>query len=724
MGYPTGTKKDEEDILREAKERYDAGWQHDEENITEAYDDLRFGAGEQWPTMIAQERTSDGRPMLTSNMIPKFVKQITGDMRLNKPAIKVRPAGGGASKEVADIATGLIRNIEANSDAGTIYIKGGESAVRAGLGGWAIVTEYTDDDIFEQDIRIRQIPDPLNVIFDPDAREITREDAKWAFWVRKFSYEAFKAKWPDAKISSWDQARTLGMGNAWFTENEVMVAWYYVKKPTKKTLYQLANGEVVDGDDYEGTEKPVKTRVVETHKVCLYEITEAEILSGPTELAGKYIPLVPVIGEEIPLEDRVVRHGAIRFAKDPQRMYNYHQTTAVEAHALAPKAPFIGTTEQFKGLEKEWRQANRRNLPYLRYNSDPKAPGAPQRSSASTDISASMALAERAENDMYGTIGIYPPSLGQKSNEQSGKAIIARQREADVGSYVYIDNLSKAIAYTGRILVDMIPKIYDTARTIRTLNEDGTEEEVEINKPIPGELEKFDNDITIGRYDVVVETGPAYSTKRAEAAQAMTEFASLNPQGSQIVMDLIAKAQDWPDAERFEQRFKMALPPGIDPEVDIWRMQIQEQMKQMLPPQPPDPALVVEERKAEAMAMKEQNEARKLDLEERRVSLEEMQAQAEHMLAQAEQTRKNAETSIKATQVALERRSMEIGHRETAMQQETERMASMPPSVIPPELIGQLAQVAGALTVAAQKMGGPKRVLYRPDGTVAGVVPE
>lgn len=715
--YPTEVTPDEQDILKTAVERYDLAWQHEEHNINEAYDDLQFIAGEQWEPSIAKERQTDGRPMLTVNMLPKFIKQITGDMRMNKPAIKVRPVGGGADKDRAEIYTGLIRNIETLSDASTVYTRGGESASRCGIGGWVIETDYSDDDAFLQNIRLKYISDPLNILFDPDAKEISREDAKWAFWVRAFSYDAYKLRWPDAKVSSWDAARTLGMGTDWYNEDEVKVAWYWVKKPIAKTLGQMADGSVVDMATHDG-EPPLKTRIVNSHKVCQYVITASEILEGPIEWAGKYIPIVPVIGEEIPIENRTVRHGAIRWAKDPQRMYNYHQSTAVEAHALAPKAPFILTADQVKGREAQWRQANRRNLPYLTYNPDGTAPP-PQRSSASTDISASMALADKSENDMYATIGIYPPSLGAKSNEQSGKAILARQREADVGSYVYIDNLAKAIAYTGRQLIDLIPHIYDTQRVIRILAEDGTEDEVVINQP--GMDGQFMNDMTVGKYDVVVETGPSFTTKRQESAQAMQEFAAQNGQVAGVVMDLIAEAQDWPNADKFAQRFKMTLPPGIDPEVDQLRQQAQANQ----PPPPPDPKVMADQMKAEI-------EGKRLQLDERRLALDEQAARAEVAIAQAEQSRKNAETQIDAARAAMERRDMELTHREAAAKIESDHVISLaqntPP--IPPDLLQPIAQALGDLARTNQQVAsailqstGPKRVVRDQAGNVVGIEP-
>lgn len=600
---PDTTAYETPDILAEAVDRYTLAWDQEQWNISAAMDDLRFVAGEQWPNEVAMERRRDGRPMLTSNQLPQFINQVTGDIRLNTPAIKVRPAGGKASKDIADVLTGLIRNIEAQSQAQDVYVNAAVSAARCGWGIFEIVTQYADDDTFEQDIRIKYEPNPLGVMFDPDAREQDKSDAKWAFRIIRLTYEEFKRLYPKASVTTWDQAKPLNTGVIWFDAREMAIAEYWKKVPEKKTICQLQSGMVVEKGEYDpAMGEPISEREVESHKVVKYILTGAEVLEGPFDWAGKDIPLIPVIGEEVNVGDRVIRHGLVRFAKDPQRMYNYHITTAVEAHALAPKAPFLVTSEQIKGHEKLWRVANRRNLPYLTYTADVKAPGPPQRSSPSTDISASVGLAESAVQDLYRTTGIYPSALGAKSNEQSGKAILARQREADVGTYVYVDNLARAIAYCGRQLIDLIPKIYDTQRDLRILEDDGTEDMVTVNQVMLG-IAEVQNNITIGKYDVVVDTGPSFSTKRAEASQAMMEFVRGAPELAPMVMDIIVDAQDWPYADKFSERLRRALPPGLDPEVDAQRLQEQG------PPQP-DPLKEAFTMEAMAKAQKAQADAR------------------------------------------------------------------------------------------------------------------
>ena len=158
-----------------------------------------------------------------------------------------------------------------------------------------------------------------------------------------------------------------------------------------------------------------------------------------------------------------------------------------------------------------------------------------------------------AREDLRAVIGIYDAGLGRPSNETSGKAILARQREGDVGSYLYIDNFARAVRQTGNIINDLIPHVYDTERTIRIMGEDGKIDVMAINKaqgidPASGDT-VFAHDITAGSYDVVATMGPSYTTRREEAKDGMTSFIQAAPQTAPLVLDLIAKAQDWPMAD-------------------------------------------------------------------------------------------------------------------------------------------------------------------------------
>ena len=627
---------DEDEFMRALRERHHLAIDAERTNREQALEDLEFKAGEQWPDDIRSEREADGRPCLTINRMPQFIRQVTGDIRINKPAIKVRPVDDKADPELAEVFTGITRHIEQASKARVAYVTAGDNAASSGMGHFRIVTEYADDDVFDQDIRIKRMPNPFNVVWDPSSIEITREDARYCFVTDKVSKDEFKRRWPDKSLSEFEHLEDLDHLAEWAEDEDIRYAEYWLKVPAKKTIYQLINGQVVD--ELPLGMEAVKTREVDTYSVVQYIVSGVEVLEGPNEWAGKHIPIIPVIGEEINVGERIVRHGVIRFAKDPQRLYNYWRSTTAETIALSPKAPYIGTDTMFKGHEQEWARANRHNVPYLAFKSDSKMPGErPQREAPPMMSSALVQETGVAADDMKAVTGIYDAGLGARSNETSGKAIMARQMEGDVGSYVYMDNLSIAIGYAGEQLVDLIPKIYDTERVVRLLNEDDSEAYARVNQqavdPETGEMVII-NDLSAGRYDVVVNTGPSYSTKRMEAADTMMQFIQTAPQTAGLVMDLMVKNMDWPGADEIAERLKKTLPPGMidDPE----NPQPQE-------PPPPDPKMMADMAKSQADVAKAEadiakaqveTEGKQLDNETKKLELAAQLGEIQGMVAQ------------------------------------------------------------------------------------------
>lgn len=596
----------DEKLLSEALDRFKKAEEYERENRDLATEDFRFAAGEQWPDEIRREREASDRPCLTFNRLPAFIAQVVGDARQNKPAIKVLPCDSGADVETAEIYNGLIRNIESQSRATQAYITAFENAVTGGVGAFRILTKYASDDSFEQDIRIERITNPFSVYWDPNAREYDKSDANWCFvseWVTK---EAFEQRYPDQTPTDWESEYKGVDTGYWSLDDKVRLAEYWCKKPVKKRI-GLINGQVIEVQ--KGMEQwPFEmTREVETFKVVRYLLSGHAILEGPSDWAGHYIPIVPVFGPEEWIDERIRYRSLIRYAKDPQRQYNYWQSVITEKVALAPKSPWLVTPTMIAGLERFWNAANRENRAYLPYNPDPVV-GKPERQQPAYVQAAELQQAAQAVDDMKATMGLYDASLGAQSNETSGRAIIARQREGDNATYAWIDNLARSIQHAGRILVDLIPRIYDTARIVRVMGEDETAEMVPINYVTP-DGQKI-HDLTAGKYDVEIVVGPSYATKRMEAAESMMAFMQAMPQTAQIAGDLLAKSMDWPGADAIAERLKKILPPGIA-----------EDSEPQQPP-PPDPMQIAEMEEKQAKAMKAQAEAEGQQLENAKLQVE------------------------------------------------------------------------------------------------------
>lgn len=659
------------DILSRARKDWDAAEQRERHNIKLAYEDLEFLAGDelsQWPEKQKKEREDEGRPTLQINQLPQFVHQITGDIRQMKPSIKVVPVDSQADEKVADLRGGLIRYIENRSDASAIYFRSADSQVACGIGHWRVATEYADSSTFNQEIRIAPIEDGIAVLWDPDAVLPTREDGRFCFVPVDMSKNAFEAAYPGITASEFDD-QNWSHNTSWYSDDHVRVAEYWVKKPTKKLLALQLDGAIADVTDAEESvvqmyrSKGARIEQRDSTKVCRYLITASAVLEGPEEWPGRFIPIVPLVGEEVRIGRKLIRKGIVRDAKDPQRMSNYFHSAHTEVVALQPKAPFTGTELNFAKYQSIWETANTKNQPYLPYIPDPTNGGAsPQRVQPPVSSQGVLDGLTMAKEDLRSVIGIYDAGLGKQSNETSGRAILARQKEGDVGSYLYIDNFARAVRQTGNIINDLIPHVYDTERTIRIMGEDGKIDVLEINKaqgldPKSGET-IFEHDITAGSYDVVATLGPSYTTKREEAKEGMTEFVRAAPEAGALVLDYLAKAQDWPMADDIAKRFRSMLPPKI---IQLEAMEkagaTPEQIDQFLTQQqapPPDPKMLQVQATAEnnqaKLAAQQQQAMADFQLEMRRMAMEAEQRQNEQTAA-IQKMLLEAQTKIEIAQI-------------------------------------------------------------------------
>lgn len=556
-------KKDDQHAL--ALKRYESALEADRDNRREAEEDLRFLLGWQWDEAAAKARRDEGRPVLTVNRLPQFQRQIANDIRMSKPAIKIGPSDDATDADKAEVIEGLVRAIERASDAQSAYYLGADSQVACGIGHWRVTTDYINDDSLDQEIRIEPIEDGLGVIWGP-AIKPTREDAMYCFVPVDIDREVFKEKYPDATETQMDDTCNEASGT-WAAEDTIRVSEYWFKKPYKRELLVMADGSVADAADVDPEMRAVLeadgsiVRAVEREafKVCRALMTGSEFIEDPVEVPYKNIPIVPVIGEEVRLGKAVHRRGALRFARDPQRIYNFWTTANTEFVALQPIAPFIGTVNNFAQNAGEWEQANKKPYAYLPYEPDPANGGVPPQRPMPPSASQGMleGLAQ-ASDDMKATTGIYDAGLGNRSNETSGKAIMARQQEGDISTFVYMDNFTRAIRRTGEIIVDMIPHYYDNARVVSVLGPDGRKGTVPVNQAIQtGEGDEAVNlDLTVGKYDVTIEGGPSFTTRRAESAEAIGMLIQSNPALFEIIGDLYVQAQDWPGANDIAERIQ------------------------------------------------------------------------------------------------------------------------------------------------------------------------
>jgi Phage P22-like portal protein len=615
-------KRGDAEIMREARARFEQCSTWETVARHRARLDRKFANGDVyngWQWMDEVRNARGDRPSLTHNKVRQHNLAIINDMRQNKTSVKVTPTGGSASYDAAQVFEGIIRRIEYQSVAVDAYTTATFHQVEAGIGYVTVDCDYVDEGSFEQEIYIRRVSDPETIYMDPDAKLWDKSDMRYAFVFEDIPRE----QWEDEhgkNAAPPPAALDMPRANNWVTKDHVRIAIYWRRNEDTDKLHLLHDGRVLRASEMDDAQSEVmepliaQTRETTEATVEWFRIEGDEIVDRG-DWAGKYIPVVPFIGEETVIDGILDRKGHTRSQIDAQRIYNYWASAAVEQVALQGKTPYIGPMQAFEGFEDKWSTANIKNWAWLPYNAkddngQPVPP--PQRAPAPEMAQAYVQGMMIARQDLLDVTGQYQAELGMPSNERSGVAIQQRQRQGDNATYHYIDNQAKAIRQIGRILIDLIPKIYDTTRVMRILAEDGSDTEVILTPgapaahqrvrltpqgPVPIGPDQADADKeqdnapdpriifnpNVGRYDVEADVGPSFGTQRQEAGNAFTQILANNPAAFQVVGDFWAQYQDFPGAEELAERLKRGLPPqykpGPDPQV-IKMQQAGQQMQQ------------------------------------------------------------------------------------------------------------------------------------------------
>lgn len=550
-----------EEFLQDMRETYDEDYDADEDNREEALDDKRFVAGDQWDPEVLKHR--EGLPCLTINTVPQFTAQLVGDWLQERPSVKVVPAEDG-DEEIASIRGDLIRAIELQSKANRTYANGFESAVQCGDGAWQVCVEYARDDVFDQVISVKPIDDCLAVVWDKLSVDPTGRDARHVFVDDMLTRREFERKWPEHDPSTLGETTMSELlTGGWYSNDEgvrITNYWRMIERDRLLTLFEDGSIHAMDNPDLEAMIErhgnPVKSRVAKCLYAQLHVVTGFAILAGPYEYKLNRLPVIRCSGRVVNVGGHRVRFGLTRFMKDSARLKNFWRSISAEQLGYAPKAQWMATESAVEGREDEIRNAHLSRDPLLVFNDeavfgqnvlrmDPPAPQA-----------AILNEAQVNAQDFKDVTGIHDASLGIKSNETSGKAIMSRQREGDVASMAYYENANASVVETGDVINQLISQIYDSTRIVRIVGEDQATKFVKINDPHDPDSPDFG----YGHYDIAMTSGPSYTTRRVEAAEAMMGAIQVWPQLMEIAGDLVVKAQNWPGAEELAERIEKTIP--------------------------------------------------------------------------------------------------------------------------------------------------------------------
>jgi hypothetical protein len=789
----------EKDTLKDDREAFSAASDAESEQRKASQNDLEFALLEkQWNETDASQRAEEGRPCLTINRLPSFGKQVINDAKLNRACINVKPVGDGADKETADILSDLIRNIETSSQAESAYDTALEFAVYGGFGYFRVNVDYACDDSWDQDISIARISNPFSVYGDPDGKETTSIDWNSAFVTDWYSKSAFEARWgKDKKAASFESGGS-DFDEKWFNDKKIRVAERWLREEVQAKLLKLTDGTVMYESEYlkpqdEGGTfadllmaqgiKVKGDRTTKTHKVKQRLITGCDVLEE-NDWLGKFIPIIPMYGEEVNVNGKRHFISLIRRAKDAQRMFNYHRTSVAEQLANASRTPWLIAEGQVEDYADKWQVANRTSLPYLTYKHVDGVPPPIRLPFAGVPIG-DMQAALSESDDMKAIIGMHDASLGARSNETSGKAIMARQREGDTSTFNFIDNRNKAVEHGGRVVLDLIPHYYTVGRILRCIQEDGSTYTLPVGEPVapkaeldalqrqaaamqqgqpapempqqdqtqgppqyepipenaaltlPPELQQklkaitkiFDP--TTGKYDITATAGPSFNTRREEAANQMMEFIRIFPQAAPLIGDLLAKNLDWPGAEQVAERLKAMLPPQAAGQVPP----MVQKLQQMLQQQDAQAKQIVGQLQQQIADLQKQlaDKSGELQIKAGELQIKGFEAQtkrAEVMKPETVQPQqvdpiRAAELQIKARELELQAKELELSERDKAVSEyeaQTERLKLLSDR-LPPEAFQMLIMKTtgeAMATTLESAEGNPEAAMC---GHMAGSMP-
>lgn len=580
-------------IVQEANKRMNLVAEYEANFRTRFINDLKFRHGDadnayQWPNMIKRSRDVDSKPCLTVNIIRQHNLMISNQAKQNKSSIKISAKGGGSTIESAKIYGGLIRNTEYVSNAQAAYATALDFAIDGGKGWWRLVTDYVDNESDDQEVYIKRVADPLAVYADPDCQEKDKSDMKFLLFFDLVRKEDFNELYPRYKdVGDKSPLGSGTMDTDFFQEGMMRVCEYFRKVEREDTLIRFVDPQSGERksilksklpkdlvrpllDDPLTIKRLVKDTVVEWYLIA------GEMVVDKTEWIGKMIPWIPVVGEELVIDGQYDCKGHTRNMMDAQRMYNYNASAQVEFVALQSKTPWIAPAKAIEEYEAFWSTANVMNYSVLPYNDvDEDNPerkiDRPFRQEPPNASPAYQAGMETAFNQMMMSSGQWQNQMGMGGNERTGAAIDSRKAQSDTSVFHFQDNFEAAKVLTGKMLIEIYPKLYDTKRVQRIVLEDGTDQEVELNPGAPQALTQFQNaqgeiirrvlNPKIGKYEVVAQVGPAYGTRREQTVDAMNLILTQNPGLTGLIGDLFLGSMDFDQAQEAAKRMKRMVPP-------------------------------------------------------------------------------------------------------------------------------------------------------------------
>ncbi|WP_180134431.1 portal protein [Acinetobacter sp. YH12081] len=577
-------EKQDKDLLTEIIKFRDDAQNYWQPIYNQGLKDKRFVTlkGEQWDKKALEQRKAQGKPTLEINLVRTYVQQQINTMRQNRPQAKVVPVDSGADPETAKVLEGLIKDVEEASNFENALDIAAANQVHAAVGFYRITTDYINEKSFNQEPQFKSIENPQAVLIDPLSRSLDGSDMTKALvceWVDK---DQIAKDYGDDTVSDFEMDKSEEWTNT--DDNTVCIAEYFYKDEVKDTLLMLEDGSTEFKSVLlkQWTEDDLKQLTVNERETTRTEIKWAKV-SGVKILEtgvfpGEYIPIFPVYGEVTWVENKRHVFSLVHFAKDAQRLFNYWKST--EAHILQKNQDEMTIVDDrgIAGFE-EWQ--NPSGAAYLRFKATDDNGNQipyPTKLGAAAPPVGILNASENAKTLIPDILNMHAPQMGQDVNQQSGVAIGLLQRQSDTAQFHFQDNLNKTIRHSARVLVGLFPILYDTEMVRRIVGADGDSELVRLNAvpQTPDEqtraINGILNDMSIGRFDIRMDTGPSFNTQREQSFALMMQLVQSNPALFNLVADLIVINSPLLNAKEIAERVKMLVPAQalgkdkIDPE--------------------------------------------------------------------------------------------------------------------------------------------------------------
>ncbi|WP_167313403.1 portal protein [Ralstonia insidiosa] len=588
----------DQEIWEEARDRLQIASEAYSENRKRAKAAMLFREGDQWDHDVVTSAAEDS-PELTINLTDAFVRRVVNNIKQQRPRGKCHPVGDGADVEMAEIINGIGRHIETRSEASIAYDLAAERATDAGEGYFRLIAEWESPKSFRKDLRILPIRNIFSVHMDTAAIMPSGADQNWCLISVMMPRQEYKRRYPNAANVNWNDLDRQQSRLDWEDKEQVRLAEYFRIREVPDKLYLIKNRQGEETTMYHSDlpRKPGDGRVVidyakerlEAHG--LYIDGERDSVKRRVEwfrlnglivverqiMPGTMIPVFRVDGNAVDIDGKIRRRGMVESMMDPQRMVNYGEVAKIKRLGLAPKAPWVAAEGQLDG-HPEWDDANQKAYSVLTYKpviidtgAGPVVLPPPQRQPPAQIEAGFSEFVQGMRSNLTAVAGMpNEPGQDEQGVVVSGRAIERRQWLSDQSHFQYYDHLTQAIAQCWRVMLEWIPAYYsEPGRMQRIIGEDSTPSMVALNQQESGEdgaVQRIKNDMSVGRYDVTMDTGPGYETKREEGAANLIEMVKI-PALAEIIAkqapDLVFRTIDHPYMQELADRLMSANPEGL-----------------------------------------------------------------------------------------------------------------------------------------------------------------